>query len=136
MDGQNPMIAGIEAFIQKHFDVNGDGAVNHKDLSAAMLKAGEFVYHFLSGVVASVAPELPGLALQAATAALTTTGDKRKAALNGIVQTLADDTVHAAVAQGTDEAVAIGDHFGIPGTTVSALVGAAYDTAKAKHQNR
>jgi hypothetical protein len=131
---QNEMIAGIESFVSKFksvLDVNHDGIVNAADLKTAFLNAGAFLYHYLSAVVKDVAPELPGLALEAATVSLTTTGDKRTAQLNNIVQTLADDAVHAAVAEGTDAAVAIGDKYGIPGTIVSALVGSAYDMAKA-----
>lgn len=136
---QNEMIAGIEAFVAKAhsvLDINHDGKVNGADLKVALLNAGAFIYHYLANIVKDIAPELPGLAVEAAQSALAAPGDKRSAALDHLVQTLADDTVHAAVAQGTDAAVAIGDKFGIPGTIVSALVGAAYDRAKAAHQVR
>jgi len=135
----NPMLSSLSDFLDRihhAVDVNDDGVVNAKDFEAVCLKAGNFLFKYFSGIVKDVAPELPGIALMAATAAVTQTGNKRDIALKGIAQGLADDTVHAAIANGTDAAVAIGDKFGVPGTIVSGLCAAAYDKAKAAHQIR
>jgi hypothetical protein len=75
-------------------------------------------------------PELPGLALQAITAAATATGDKKKAALQAVVTNLKSDAITAAVAGGQDEASAIGTQYGVSASDVNLVIEAGVNVLK------
>ncbi len=124
----NKMVSDIEGFfseVKQKLDLNHDGKLDAGDLKVAAIAVGGEIWHILTGIVREAEPALPGLMMAAVSAATGATGDKRKAALQGVEQGLIAIGKTAVADQSADEASRIGEMVGLSGNTVDQLRTAA-----------